>query len=165
MPLNPFRWTGLHAFALAAAVVSCRPSTPPLATPAPAKEPAATSAGGGRAAGNFSSMPYDGPEVSIDVRPIDGDVQATVSVTFPTGGWELRSDDTKVMGGAGVAYLTFVGPGPDELVTQALEQKEWRWRSKEPFARAEVWVNIVRRGESPREPDYRLAARFPRSAR
>ncbi len=90
-----------------------------------------------------------------------GESQASVTVTFPTGGWELRSDDSRIGDGVGVIRLTFVGPGPDEITTQALEEKTWSWQSKEPFARAEVWVNIVRRGEAPREPEYRLAARVP----
>jgi hypothetical protein len=99
--------------------------------------------------------------VAIEVRQIAGTSQAIVIVTFPTGGWDLRSDGSRVTDGVGVAHLTFVGPGPNEMVTQAVEQKEWTWRSKEPFARAEVRVNIVRRGQALGEPDYRLAARFP----
>jgi hypothetical protein len=100
--------------------------------------------------------------VAIEVRPIVGPAaQATVSATFPTGGWELQSDGARVTDGVGTVRLTFVGPGPREMVTQAVEQKEWTWRSNERFARAEVWVNIVRRGQAHREPDYRLAARFP----
>jgi hypothetical protein len=99
--------------------------------------------------------------VVIEVRPIAGAAQATVSITFPTGGWELQSDGSDVTGGVGVAHLTFVGPGADEMVTQAVDQREWRWTSTEPLTRAEVWVNIVRRGQARREPDYRLAARFP----
>ena len=99
--------------------------------------------------------------MAIEVRPIAGAAQATVGVTFPTGGWELQSDGSRVADGVGVIHLTLVGPGPDEAVTQAVEQKEWTWRSENRFARAEVWVNIVRRGQARREPDYRLAARFP----
>ena len=99
--------------------------------------------------------------MAVEVRQIAGAAQATVSVTFPTGGWDLRSDGSHVTDGVGVAHLTFIGPGSDEMVTQALGQKEWTWRSEERFARAEVWVRIVRRGQAAREPDYRLAARFP----
>jgi hypothetical protein len=99
--------------------------------------------------------------VSLVVSPVAGATHATVTVTFSTGGWELREDRTRVINGVGVAQLTFVGPGIDEMVTQALEQREWSWRSEIPFSRAEVWVNIIRRGQPAREPDYRLAARYP----
>jgi predicted acylesterase/phospholipase RssA len=113
------------------------------------------------AASDRPTSPYEGPGVAVEVRQIAGAAQATVSVTFLTGGWELRSDGSRVTDGVGVAYLTFIGPGPDEMVTQALGQKEWTWRSEDRFARAEVWVKIVRRGQAAREPDYRLAARYP----
>lgn len=148
MRLESLHWPGLHAVVLTAGVMSCRPTTPPQVAPAPASEPAASAA-------------YEGPAVSIGSRRVDGPTEMTVGVTFPTGGWELRSDETKVVDGVGVAYLTFEGPGPNEMVTQALDEKQWPWRSTEPLSRAEVWVNVVRRGDSPREPDYRLAARFP----
>ena len=72
--------------------------------------------------------------MAIEVRSIAWTSQTTVSVTFPTGGWELRSDGSRVTDGVGVAHLTFVGPGPHETVTQAVEQKDWTWQSREPFA-------------------------------
>jgi hypothetical protein len=92
---------------------------------------------------------------------MSGGTHATVRVTFVTGGWELRSDSSRVTDKLGVIRLTFIGPGLDEIVTQAVEEKEWTWHSEEPFAQAEVWVNLVRRGRAAGEPDYRLAARFP----
>ena len=147
-------WLSLSALALSAGVIACGPSVPPPATPAPAAD-------ADRADTGPAQMTYTGPDVSIDLRPADGEVEMLVTVTFRTGGWELRSDRTGVSGGIGQAYLTFVGPRPDAMVTQALDEQTWTWRTKEPISRAEVRVNIVRRGEPPREPDYRIAARFP----
>jgi hypothetical protein len=161
MPCNRFRWARLAITIWAAGMMSCRSPAPPPATPAPGAPPAARSVSGAQTAPSLSSSPYEGPGVAIEVRQIAGTSQAIVIVTFPTGGWDLRSDGSRVTDGVGVAHLTFVGPGPNEMVTQAVEQKEWTWRSKEPFARAEVWANIVRRGQALGEPDYRLAARFP----
>jgi hypothetical protein len=161
MPCNRFSWARLAVTVLAAGMMSCRSPAPPPATPAAGGPSAARSVSGAQAAPSVLSSPYEGPDVAIVVCPIAGTSQATVSVTFPTGGWELRSDGSRVTSGVAVAHLTFVGPGPNEMVTQAVEQKEWTWRSKEPFARAEVWVNIIRRGHALREPDYRLAASFP----
>jgi hypothetical protein len=161
MPCNRFWWARLAVTILAAGTMSCRSPAPPPTTPAPEAPPTTRSVSGAQAAPSLPASQYEGPGVAIEVRPIAGMSQVTVSVTFPTGGWELRSDGSRVTDGVGVAHLTFVGPGPNEMVTQAVEQKEWTWRSQEPFARMEVWVNIVRRGQALREPDYRLAARFP----
>jgi PrcB C-terminal len=161
MPRTRFRWAILPVTILAAGMMSCRSPAPPPVTTAAGAQRATGSGGGGQASLDLPSSLYEGPGVSIEVRPLEGTAEATVTVTFPTGGWELRSDGTRVTDGAVVAHLTFIGPGPDEMVTQALEQKVWSWQSKDPFARALVWVNIVRRGQSPREPDYRLAGRFP----
>jgi hypothetical protein len=161
MPCNRFLGARLAVTILAAGMMSCRSPAPPPATPAPRASPAARSVSVAQAAPSLSSSPYEGPGVTIGVRPIAGMLEATVSVIFPTGGWELRSDGSRVTDGLGVIHLTFVGPGPNEMVSQAVEQKEWTWRSTQPFSRAEVWVYMVRRGQALREPDYRLAARFP----
>jgi hypothetical protein len=92
---------------------------------------------------------------------VDGGTQATASVTFRTGGWELREDRTRVANDVGIAYLTFIGPGADEMVTQALVPRAWSWRSPTPFSKAELWVNVIRRGQPEGDRAYRLAARYP----
>lgn len=151
------RSLGVLALAWAAGLVSCRPTASQPVTAAPAASPS----GGGQAPRDLSSKPYEGPAVSIELHPADGGSEANVQVVFRTGGWELRSDGTNVSNGVGIMRFTFVGPGPQGMVTQSLEEKAWPWRSKEPVSRAEAWVNIVRRGEPTRAPEYRLAARFP----
>jgi hypothetical protein len=107
-----------------------------------------------------ASLKYEGPAVSIEM-PAKPGASPRVHVTFPTGGWELRADSASVKGGIGTARLTFVGPGKDEMVMQVLQQRVWVWPEPEELSRAEVWVNVVRRGQAPRSPDYRLAARHP----
>lgn len=142
---------GLLSVALAAGMAYCRPSPPVTAAPPAQAAPAH----------DLSPAPYEGPAVSIELHPAEGGSEANVKVVFRTGGWELRSDGTNVSNGVGIMRFTFIGPGPQDMVTQSLEEKTWPWRSKEPFSRAEARVNIVRRGEPTREPEYRLAARFP----
>jgi hypothetical protein len=107
-----------------------------------------------------SAEPYQGPAVAVTLNRDAGARRATVNVTFPTGGWELKHDRTRVKDGFGVVHFTFSAPGRDEMVAQVLGEKEWAWQSADPFSRAEVWVRIVRRGQAaPRE--YRLAAKAP----
>src|SRR5262245_30052267 len=142
--------------ALAVLGVGASPSRSPSiqAPPAPPTESA-------RAESTVDSPePYQGPAVEVTLNRDAGARKATVKVTFPTGGWELKHDRTLVKDGFGVVHFTFSGPGPDDMVTQALGEKERAWQSADSFSRAEVWVRIVRRGQAaPRE--YRLAAKAP----
>ena len=105
--------------------------------------------------------PYEGPRVALSLDAGADRPQAAVRVTFPTGGWELRVDSSSTKQGRAVARLTLVRPAKEEMVTQALVQRSWQWPIKEPVTSAEVWVNIERRGDPPRPPEYRLAARHP----
>jgi hypothetical protein len=104
-------------------------------------------------------VPYKGPPVTVVLNQHAAE-KATVKVTFPTGGWELKHDRTRVKDRFGVVHFTFSGPAPDDMVAQVLEEKAWTWESAEPFSRAEVWVRIVRRGQPP-PSEYRLAAKAP----
>ncbi len=146
------RWT----WALLVAVVAChapvRPAnsdqTPPgtaPTTPAEARD---------------SSAPYQGPPVTVTLNRNGSAAKATVKVTFPTGGWDLKHDSSRVKDQFGVVHLTFNGPGPDDMVAQMLQEKQWVWENAESFSRAEVWVRIVRRGQTPTSA-YRLAAKAP----
>jgi hypothetical protein len=138
--------------------LACRSAAPPPASGSPQPASAAAPVPEGSAT---AAAQYEGPKVSLMVRPVDGGSQATANVTFRTGGWELREDRTRVANDVGIAYLTFTGPGTDEMVTQALVSREWSWRSATSFSKAEVWVNVIRRGQPARDPEYRLAARYP----
>jgi hypothetical protein len=138
--------------------VACHAPVPPPASSAPTPAPAAPASPGDAA--TDSSAPYEGPAVTVTLNRDDGAAKATVKVTFPTGGWELKHDSSRVKDRFGVARFTFSGPAPDDMVAQVLEEKEWTWESPESFSRAEVWVRIVRRGQTS-PSDYRLAAKTP----
>ena len=147
------RW----AMALFVAAVACHaPVRPPAASGPTASLPPANSGD----AVQDSPAPYEGPAVAITLDRSGGAAKATVKVTFPTAGWELKHDSSRVKDGFGVAHLTFNGPGPDDMVAQVLEHKEWVWESAESFSRAEVWVRIVRRGQTAAS-EYRVAAKAP----
>lgn len=107
-----------------------------------------------------SLAPYQGPAVTIALNGQDSAAKTTIKVTFPTAGWELKSDGTRVKDKFGVAHFTFSGPDPRDMVAQMIDEKEWTWPSAEPFSRAEVWVRIARRGQ-PAPTEYRLAAKAP----
>jgi hypothetical protein len=135
------------------AVVACgSPVRPAAAVQAPTAAPVSTE--------SHSSAPYEGPAVAVTLNQNDGAPKAVVKVTFPTGGWELKHDSSRVKDRFGVAHFTFTGPAPDDMVAQVLEEKTWAWESAEHFSRAEVWVRIVRRGQTA-PSDYRLAAKAP----
>ena len=139
------------------AAVACRAPIAPLASSV--QTPSTTPATPHDAAGD-SPAPYEGPAVTLTLNRNGGAAKATVKVTFHTGGWALKHDRSRVKDGVGVAHLTFSGPGPDDMVAQVLDRKEWAWESREPFSRAEVWVRIMRRGQSGTS-EYRLAAKAP----
>jgi hypothetical protein len=141
-----------------ASAAACRAPVPPPASSAPT--PASVGPANPGDSANDSSAPYEGPAVSLTLNGKDSPTRATVRVTFPTGGWELTPDRSRVKDHFGVAHLTFSGPAPDDMVAQVLEDKEWAWESAEPFSRGEVWVRIVRRGQ-PASSEYRRAAKAP----
>lgn len=135
------------------AVVACgSPVRRAVAVQAPTAAPAGTE--------SHSSARYEGPAVAVTLNRNDGAPKADVKVTFPTGGWELKHDSSRVKDRFGVAHFTFTGPAPDDMVAQVLDEKTWAWESAAPFSRAEVWVRIARRGQ-PAPSDYRLAAKAP----
>jgi hypothetical protein len=140
------------------AALACRAPVPPPASSVQTPS-TATPANSGDGAAD-SSAPYQGPAVTVTLNRNGGAAKATVKVTFLTGGWQLKHDRSRVKDGFGVAHFTFNGPAPDDMVAQVLQRKEWVWESAEPFSRAEVWVRIVRRGQSG-PSEYRLAAKAP----
>jgi hypothetical protein len=150
-------FSGLLGAALIAAALACHAPVPPPGT-APTPAPAAPANPGETA--TDSSAPYDGPAVAVTLNQNGSGPKATVKVTFPTAGWELKHDSSRVKDRFGVARLTFNGPAPDDMVAQVMEEKAWEWESPESFSRAEVWVRIVRRGQTG-PSDYRLAAKAP----
>ncbi len=150
-------FSGLLGAALIAAALACHAPVPPPGT-APTPAPAAPANPGETA--TDSSAPYDGPAVAVTLNQNGSGPKATVKVTFPTAGWELKHDSSRVKDRFGVARFTFNGPAPDDMVAQVMEEKAWEWESPESFSRAEVWVRIVRRGQTG-PSDYRLAAKAP----
>jgi hypothetical protein len=141
-------WT----WAVLVAVIACHAPVSSNQTPPPATNPAVTPID--------SPAPYQGPAVTLTLNGNAGAAKVTVEVTFSTGGWSLKHDSSLVKDGVGVAHLTFNAPGPDDMVAQMLDRKEWAWKSAEPFSRGEVWVRIVKRGQTP-TAEYRLAAKAP----
>jgi hypothetical protein len=138
--------------------IACRAPVRPPAASSPTS-PAAMPASPGDAE-KHSSEPYQGPAVTIALNGHSGAAKATVKVTFPTAGWELKSDSSRVNDRFGVAHFTFNGPDPGDMVAQMIDEKAWTWQSAETFSRAEIWVRIARRGQA--APDeYRLAAKAP----
>ena len=141
-----------------AATIACNAPVRHQAAPVPPPSAAAAQATPADATTD-SPAPYKGPAVTITLNK-NGTPAATVKVTFTTGGWELKRDSSRVKDTFGVVHLTFAGPGPDDMAAQVMQEKTWEWESSEPFARAEVWVRIARRGQAP-PSEYRLAAKAP----
>ena len=142
----------------AAMVATCASQTPPEVPPAERQHTPRAGADGRE---EESPMRYSGPDVSVDLRPLEGGSEVIVRVTFSTGGWRLTGDEERVAEGVGIVRLTFVRPARDQIVTQMLVDEQWRWQSPEALSEVEVWVNIVRRGDPQDAPEYRLAARYP----
>ena len=93
---------------------------------------------------------YDGPPFSFDVAAEGGATEFRWAVTVPTGGWELRFDGARTKPPVGHAEIRvrLVRPGPDEMVTQALETLEGEYRHENLTATsAEFLVEVVTRGE------------------
>ena len=105
--------------------------------------------------------PYAGPEFTIDILVMESfpeQYAALFKVTTNTGGWNLSLDRTAWEDGTLRAFLTLEGPGPDELVTQALEDHEARFAAgTKKIGKVEALVRITRRSEGGVQP-YRLAA-------
>jgi hypothetical protein len=148
------KWT----WALLVAAVACHaPVRPPASLDT--ASPAVSSADPADAP-THSTAKYEGPPVALTINRNGGAAKATVIVTFPTAGWELKPDGARVKDKFGVAHFTINGPDPGDMVAQMIDEKTWAWESAEPFSRGEVWVRIARRGqEVPKE--YRLAAKAP----
>ena len=69
-------------------------------------------------------LTYQGPKVDAVLQQDAHLHRVSVKVQVPTGGYELRLDETRSTGEVTGVYLTLVGPGPDEVVTMALEEPQ-----------------------------------------
>lgn len=69
-------------------------------------------------------LTYRGPDVQATLEERPGLHQLLVKVIVPTGGYRLLLEETRRVGAVTAVYLTLEGPGPDEMVTQALEEKQ-----------------------------------------
>ncbi len=70
---------------------------------------------------------YEGPVFHGSIVVVDSDPprwKVHVTTTAPTGGYDLVHDSTEQNGAHTDVRLTLVEPGPDELVTMALEPHE-----------------------------------------
>jgi hypothetical protein len=115
---------------------------------------------GGAAPVAPSMPPHDGPPFDFEVTPEDPGTRFRWTVTVPTGGWEVRFDgsqnDPRV--GHFIIMLLLTRPGPDEMVTEALEKHEGEYRhGRQTAVTAELLVRTVTRG-STEEGELRSAA-------
>ncbi|MHC5114266.1 MAG: hypothetical protein ACYTGP_07550 [Planctomycetota bacterium] len=112
-----------------------------------------------------SAPPYEGPPFRFDVTIEGPATQFRWTVSVPTGGWEVKFEGGKTdprIDHAAVKVL-LVRPGPDEMVTQALEDLSGEYRHGKMNAKtAELLVRIAPRGSEP-EDDYRVAATWSAS--
>jgi hypothetical protein len=103
-------------------------------------------------------LTYQGPKVEAVLRQDAHLHQVSVRVQVPTGGYELRLDETRSTGQVTAVYLTLVGPGPDEAVTMALEEPRANVSLPPGQSAVYVYVKQVQRDvEYGHEPPAELA--------
>jgi hypothetical protein len=107
---------------------------------------------------------YEGPPATATIEPGNAATpMLRVDVAVPSGGFELRHDETKQREGSTQVLLTLTEPGPDEAVTMALETKTAQVPLTDTKGRVEVLIARVQRGVHYLvAPPHRLAATLPR---
>jgi hypothetical protein len=126
--------------------------------------PAGESAGDdGNGAVEPSAPPYDGPPVQFTVTTEGEATTFAWSVTAPTGGWQASFEgaQTNPSTNHAVIRVVLIRPGPDEIVTQALETIEGDYRHGRLVARSAELVIRTTTHAAKEEGEYRSAATWP----
>jgi hypothetical protein len=90
---------------------------------------------------------YEGPKATATIEDgKDGAPHVRVDVAVPSGGYELRHDATKQIGGCTQMLLTLTEPGPDEMVMTVLETKTVQVPRGPAKGKVEVRIARVQRG-------------------
>jgi hypothetical protein len=111
-----------------------------------------------------AKLTYQGPGVAAELQQRPNLHQLSVRVQVPSGGYELRLDETRHTGAVTVVYLTLEGPGPDENVTGAEEEKHARVSLQPEESAVHVYIRQVQRNvEYVQEPPAELAQVLTRS--
>lgn len=114
------------------------------------------------AASDRSDERYEGPpfEMIVEGQGGIGAQRIDIAVTVLTGGWLLQLDESRsnVEGDIKRIYATLEGPNETEMVTQALETKRGSITLGGVGERVELWVRVLRRGDTNDSPPFRLAA-------
>jgi len=108
---------------------------------------------------------YSGPEFRIEIQTMESEPQQYVlsyEVTVSSGGYKLNKDDSKIENGHLELYLTLQKPGPEEIVTMALETHEGSHTTgTEKITSVEVYVKSIQRSVDNSKAEYALAASLP----
>jgi hypothetical protein len=90
-------------------------------------------------------LTYQGPDVEATLQERPNLHQLLVKVTVPTGGYRLLLEETRRVQAVTAVYLTLEGPGPEEMVTQALEDKQADVSLRPEEGAVHVYVRQVQR--------------------
>ena len=138
------------AIVLVLGVFGCEAPTPPSGPPIPevnASEPAASTP-----IANPPPRPAYQPEYTLTIEPNASGAGSVVKWTafVNSGGWTMATDKVLVEDsmGATVArvYIILEEPGPDEMVTQALETLRGEHATEQVVTKAELSVKRNTRG-------------------
>ncbi|MHC4514330.1 MAG: protease complex subunit PrcB family protein [Planctomycetota bacterium] len=111
-----------------------------------------------------AKLTYAGPEVQAVLQQRPNLHQLSVRVQVPSGGYELRLDETRRTGAVTAIYLTLEAPGPEEDVTGAEEEKHARVSLQPEESAVHVYIRQVQRNvEYVQEPPAELAQVLNRS--
>lgn len=93
---------------------------------------------------------YTGPELTATIETMEShppQYAALVEINCPTGGYELSAQPLDTKDGVRMARLVLVGPGADEMVTQAFERKTVRVELGAERTPVQIMVAQHRRNE------------------
>lgn len=109
--------------------------------------------------GDLAPMPrYEGPPVRFEGERGKSSTMFSWQMTAPTGGWSLDLVAVEPSKRHAKIKLRLTRPGPDAIVTQALQTLAGEHREgQQAFDTAELLVEVVESGAEPRD-EYRRAA-------
>ncbi len=103
-------------------------------------------------------LTYRGPDVQAALQERPHLHQLLVKVQVPSGGYQLRLEETRRTGAVTAVYLTLERPGPEEAVTMALEEKQADVPLQPAESAVHVYVRQVQRNvEYVQQPPAELA--------
>jgi len=104
---------------------------------------------------------YTGPPVLLSVSDIDDGTQIEWSFEVPTGGWGATFARATSAGATGDwinVYVDLIEPGPNEIVTQAIETISDSYTHPIESPTVRLFVRQAKHGAEPTDDAFDLAA-------